>query len=85
MSWMPSGKRPKRCLKGSNKSLHIFFIDVPPVHPGGTSDFGEGYRSIFSIFILDKDNKVAYLEYVPELASHPDYDKALAALKRIVG
>jgi thiol peroxidase len=38
-----------------------------------------------AIFILDKDNKVSYLEYVPELASHPDYDKALAALKRIVG
>lgn len=34
-----------------------------------------------SIFVVDKNNKIAYVEIVPEIASHPDYDKALAALK----
>ena len=38
-----------------------------------------------AIFILDKEDKVAYAEYVPELASHPDYDKALGALKKVLG
>ena len=33
-----------------------------------------------AIFVLDKEDNVRYVEYVKELASHPDYDKALAAL-----
>jgi thiol peroxidase len=36
-----------------------------------------------SIFIIDKDNIVRYREIVPEMTSHPDYDKALSALKKI--
>ena len=34
-----------------------------------------------SIFVVDKNNKITYCEIVPEVTSHPDYDKALAALK----
>jgi len=34
-----------------------------------------------SIFVIDKNNKVAYVEIVPEVTTHPDYDKAVAALK----
>jgi len=34
-----------------------------------------------SVVILDKDGKVVYSELVKEVASEPDYDKALAALK----
>ncbi len=33
------------------------------------------------VFVLDKDGKVVHAEYVPEVTSEPDYDKALAALK----
>ena len=33
-----------------------------------------------SVFILDRDNRVRYIEIVPELSNHPDYDKALQAL-----
>lgn len=33
-----------------------------------------------SIFIVDKDNSLRYLEIVPEMTNHPDYEKALAAL-----
>jgi thiol peroxidase len=36
-----------------------------------------------SIFILDRDNVVRYREIVPDLSSHPDYEKALQALKSI--
>jgi len=38
-----------------------------------------------AIFILDKDGKISYVEYVPEVASHPNYDNALAALKALAG
>ncbi len=34
-----------------------------------------------AVFIVDKNNKIVYAEYVPEVGAHPDYDKALAALK----
>jgi thiol peroxidase len=36
-----------------------------------------------AIFIVDKNNKIAYVEIVPEVTNHPDYDKALAALKEV--
>jgi thiol peroxidase len=37
-----------------------------------------------SIFILDRENVVRYREIVPDLSSHPDYEKALQALQSIV-
>lgn len=37
-----------------------------------------------SIFILDRENVVRYREIVPDLSSHPDYEKALRALQSVV-
>lgn len=34
-----------------------------------------------AIFVVDSSNTVTYVEYVPEVSSHPDYEKALAAVK----
>jgi thioredoxin-dependent peroxiredoxin len=36
-----------------------------------------------AVFILDRDNKVRYIEIVPELSNHPDYDKALQSLRTL--
>lgn len=36
-----------------------------------------------SIFIVDGSGTIRYIEYVPEMASHPNYDAALAALKQL--
>ena len=38
-----------------------------------------------ALFVLDKEDNVTYVEYVPELSSHPNYDKALEALKKVIG
>jgi len=38
-----------------------------------------------SIFVVDRDAVIHYVEYVPEIAQHPDYDAALAALREVVG
>ena len=38
-----------------------------------------------SIFVVDKDDTIRYVEYVPEIAQHPDYDAAIAAVKAILG
>ncbi|NUP89053.1 MAG: thiol peroxidase [Candidatus Sumerlaeia bacterium] len=34
-----------------------------------------------SIFVVGKDDKIKYVEIVPEVTQHPDYDRALAAAK----
>ncbi len=36
-----------------------------------------------SLFIVDKFNTIRYLEIVPELSSHPDYERALNALRSV--
>lgn len=38
-----------------------------------------------SIFVVDKDDTIRYVEYVPEIAQHPDYDAAIAALNELLG
>jgi thiol peroxidase len=38
-----------------------------------------------SVFVVDKDGKITYAEYVPEVTSHPNYEKAVAALKAAAG
>lgn len=38
-----------------------------------------------AIFVIDAEDTVRYAEYVPEIAQHPDYDAALAALNEVAG
>lgn len=38
-----------------------------------------------AVFVVDKNGTITYAEYVPEVASHPNYDAALAAVKAVVG
>jgi thiol peroxidase len=35
-----------------------------------------------AVFVLDKDGKVTYAQYVPEVTSEPEYEPALAALQQ---
>lgn len=37
-----------------------------------------------AIFVIDRDGTVRYAEYVPEIASHPNYDAALEAVKALL-
>ncbi|MFQ5612118.1 MAG: thiol peroxidase [Anaerolineae bacterium] len=38
-----------------------------------------------SVFVVDGEGIVRYAEYVPEIAQHPDYEAALAAVKTVAG
>ena len=57
-------------------------------HKSGS--FGERYGTLIkelriesrAIFVVDKANKIRYVEYVKEVADHPNYDAALAAVKK---
>src|SRR5262249_27591688 len=37
-----------------------------------------------AVFVVDKAGKLTYVEYVPEVAAHPNYEKALEALRAAV-
>ena len=51
--------------------------------------FGEAWGTMLhdlkiesrAIFVVDKNNRITYVEYVPEVTDHPNYDAALAAAK----
>jgi len=55
------------------------------------TDFGLKYGFLIEelrllsrgIVIVDKDGIIRYVEYVKEVTTHPDYDKALEMLKKI--
>lgn len=58
-----------------------------------TGSFGENYGTMIkdlriesrAIFVVDQANKLSYVEYVKEVADHPNYDAALAAAKSVAG
>jgi thiol peroxidase len=54
--------------------------------------FGQAYGVLIkelhllmrSIFVVDQDNKVRYVEYLGEMTEHPNYDAAIAAVREIL-
>ena len=54
-------------------------------------NFGNSYGTLIeelkilsrAIFVIDPAGKITYVEYVPEVASEPNYEPALAALKSL--
>jgi thiol peroxidase len=57
------------------------------------ADFGLKYGVLIkelrllarAVFIIDRENRVRYIQVVPELSSPPDYNAALTTLKKIIG
>lgn len=55
------------------------------------ADFGFKYGVLIkelrlltrALFVVDKDDIIRYVEYVPEITSQPDYKAALAILKKV--
>ena len=69
-----------------------FGVDkVKMVSDHKTGSFGENYGTLIkdlriesrAIFVLDKDNTLQHVEYVKEVADHPNYDAALSAARSL--
>jgi len=53
--------------------------------------FGRAYGTLIpalrvecrAVFVVDKNDKLRYVEYVPEVASHPNYDAVLACCRSL--
>ncbi|RMF87922.1 MAG: thiol peroxidase [Nitrospirae bacterium] len=37
-----------------------------------------------AVFVVDRDDTIRHVEYVPEMTDHPNYDAALAAVKALL-
>lgn len=56
------------------------------------NSFGKAYGVLIkefvidmrSIFVIDQHNVIQYVEYLPEMAEHPDYEKAVEAVKNLL-
>jgi len=56
-----------------------------------SGSFGEHYGTLIkdlriesrAIFVLDKDNTVKHVEYVKEVAEHPNYEAALSVVRSL--
>lgn len=56
------------------------------------NSFGKAYGVLIkefvidmrSIFVIDQHNVIQYVEHLPEMAEHPDYDKAVEAVKNLL-
>jgi len=69
-----------------------FGVDkVKMVSDHKTGSFGEHYGTLIkdlriesrAIFVLDKDNTLQHVEYVKEVADHPNYDAALSTARSL--
>ncbi|MFD2671131.1 thiol peroxidase [Marinicrinis sediminis] len=57
-----------------------------------TNDFGKAYGVLIkelaldmrSIFVVDQNNVVQYVEYLSEMTEHPNYEAAIDATKKLV-
>jgi thiol peroxidase len=71
-----------------------FGIDkVKMVSDHRSASFGERYGTLIkdlriesrAIFVVDKNNTIQHVEYVKEVADHPNYDAALSAARSLSG
>lgn len=54
-----------------------------------TASFGEAYGTLMqpvrletrAVFVVDKQDKITYVEYLPDVGQHPNYEAALAAAR----
>ncbi|AJS59430.1 thiol peroxidase [Paenibacillus sp. IHBB 10380] len=56
------------------------------------ASFGEAYGVLIqefrldmrSIFVIDKNDTITYVEYLPEMTEHPNYESAVTAVKELL-
>ena len=66
-------------------------VEMLSDHKAGS--FGEHYGTLIkelriesrAIFVVDQQNTLTHVEYVKEVADHPNYETALAAAKAVAG
>ena len=74
-----------------NRFCNSFALDnIKMLSDHRSGSFGEAYGTLIkdlrihsrAIFVVGPDNKIRYVEYVPEVGSHPNYEAVLAAVTK---
>ena len=68
-------------------------VEIPTISDHRELSFGKNYGVLIkelkilarSIFVVDAQDKISYIQIVPEVASEPDYAKALEAARNAAG
>ena len=68
-------------------------VSHPAVSSHRTEDFGRDYGVLIkewrelqrSLFVIDRDGRIAHTQYVADQDDQPDYDAAVAAVSRLAG
>ena len=68
-------------------------VSIPTMSDHRELSFGQNYGVLIkelrilarAIFVVSASDKIAYVEIVPEVASEPNYDAALAAVMKTAG
>ncbi len=77
-----------------NRWCNSFGVDnVKMISDHKTASFGEHYGTLIkdwriesrAIFVVDGNNKIQYVEYVPEVAEHPNYEAVISKVREIAG
>jgi len=63
-----------------------------PLSDHRDASFGNSYGVLIkklrllarAIFVIDRDDVIRYMEIVPQLTNHPDYERALEAVKKLL-
>ena len=75
-----------RWCAAANANSHIVLSDY------AERDFGKKFGTLIkelklltrAVFVLDKNNVVKYVQYVPEITHEPDYEAAIKAAKELL-
>lgn len=66
-------------------------LEITTLSDFNNASFGKSYGVLISelrllaraVFVLDRNRKVAYVEYLDEMTNHPNYDKLVKFLKSL--
>ena len=75
-----------RWCAAANANSHIVLSDY------AERDFGKKFGTLIkelklltrAVFVLDKNNVVKYVQYVPEITNEPDYEAEIKAAKELI-
>ena len=71
-------------LDATDSHTKVIWICSPNNPTGNALNRSEIIRTLETfrgIVVIDKNDQITYIEYVPEVASEPNYDNALNAVK----
>jgi len=73
------------CMSGGTSNIKVFSDHREATFGKNWGVLVEPLRVLArAVFVVDRDDIIRYMEIVPDIGEHPDYDKALDAVKQLI-